>query len=558
MINRGFLTAHFCLTATTTALFAGTCGIASASHTHKLKHGETVELLSYKYHVPLKSILSANHLDADDVLREGRTIRIPNAPKSVGARSTMHKSARIKGDRISVRSGPGSTYQRMRVCEDGTPIVITAEQGAWLHVRFDDGRSGWVRSDFIRRRGHVPANLAHNTPKRKSDSGAPLSPAALTGRRERLRLNHGSAGRTDRIARKHHEERHPLTGAAHALRARSHDSAASNRHRHAEAVARAKHENHLMEAAAAKRHSHAAKLAAKHHSEEIASARRHHRHLAEIAAAHHQKRLKEIAAAKHHQHLAELAAKRHHNHMVEIAKAEHQKHSHSGSETRRKHHEQEVAHEHRLKHLQEIAAAKHRHHLEALANARRHHLAAIANHEHRAALAAKHHLAAIANHERRAALAARRRHESGGYSHHIRPEAESPAAASDVVRAAYAYRGTPYRWGMSRPGGFDCSGFTKYVYGRKGVTLPRTAAEQYHAGRAVGHKGMKPGDLVFFHTTRSGISHVGMYVGSGKFVHSSSKKSGGVRVDSLETGYYSKAFRGARRVRKETNEPSGE
>jgi len=146
----------------------------------------------------------------------------------------------------------------------------------------------------------------------------------------------------------------------------------------------------------------------------------------------------------------------------------------------------------------------------------------------------------------------------GHYSHHIRPEAESPSASNDVVRSAYAYRGTPYRWGMSRPGGFDCSGFTKYIYGRKGVTLPRTAAEQYHAGRAVGHRNMKPGDLVFFHTTRSGISHVGMYVGNGKFVHSSSSKSGGVRVDSLDSGYYNKAFRGARRVRKETNEPSGE
>jgi cell wall-associated NlpC family hydrolase len=165
---------------------------------------------------------------------------------------------------------------------------------------------------------------------------------------------------------------------------------------------------------------------------------------------------------------------------------------------------------------------------------------------------------AIANHERRAALASARHHDGASYAHRIRPEAESPSASNDVVRSAFAYRGTPYRWGESRPGGFDCSGFTKYIYGRKGVTLPRTAAEQYHAGHAVAHKGMKPGDLVFFHTTRSGISHVGMYVGNGKFVHSSSKGSGGVRVDNLESGYYSKAFRGARRVRKETTESSGE
>lgn len=596
MINRGFLTAHFCLTATTTALFASTCGYASASQTHKLKHGETVELLSYRYNVSLKDILAANHLHANDILREGRVIHIPSKSKAVVVQSTRRSSARIKGDRISVRTGPSSTHHRLRVCEDGTPLVITARRGDWLQVRLSDGSSGWVRSDFVQhRKGGSHGDLARNTPKRKSNSDPPVSPAALTAGRERLRMHHASAGRADKIARKHHEERHPLSGSAVAIRERSHDSATSNHHKHAVAIAKVKHERHLMELAAAKRH--AAKAAAHHHAEETASARRHHKHIAEAAAAHHKKRLQEIAEAKHRKHLAEIAAKRHHQHMLEIAKAGHhnshsqstaharhlaeiakaerQKHGHAASASQKKHHEQELAHERRAKHLQEIAATKHRHHLEAQSSARRHHLAAIANHEHRAALAEKHHLAAIANHEHRAAMAkqhhlaaianhehraalALRRHSDRGYSHHFRPEAESPAAGNDVVRAAYAYRGTPYRWGMSRPGGFDCSGFTKYVYGRKGVSLPRTAAEQYHAGHAVGHKSMKPGDLVFFHTTRSGISHVGMYVGSGKFVHSSSKGSGGVRVDSLESGYYSKAFRGARRVSKETNEPSGE
>ncbi len=128
----------------------------------------------------------------------------------------------------------------------------------------------------------------------------------------------------------------------------------------------------------------------------------------------------------------------------------------------------------------------------------------------------------------------------------IRPEAEAPTATNEIVRTAYAYRGTPYRFGASRPGAFDCSGFTQYVYSRKGINLPRTAAEQFHSGKAVSSGNLKPGDLIFFHTTRPGISHVGMYVGNGKFVHAASRKSGGVRVDNF-SGYYTKAYRGARR-----------
>jgi cell wall-associated NlpC family hydrolase/uncharacterized protein YraI len=494
----------------------------------------------------LKDLLAANHLKANDILREGRHIHIPNGRKSSASTGTVRSIARIKGDRISVRTGPGSTHHRLRVCEDGTPLTVTGEQDGWLKVRFKDGKSGWVRSDFVRHRGNGAAGVAHKTPRRKSDSGAPLTPAALPGGRERLRAHRAAAGRDDRIARKHHEERHPLKETAAKMRQHSHESAAAKHKHHLEAAARAKHERHLMELAAAVRHAHAAKLAAMHHSEEVAKAR-HRKHLVEIAAKHHHKNSHELAKAEHQRRLhekhlaqAEHQKRLHEKHLAEIAKAEHRKHLHAAEAKRSHHHKEELAHQHRLKRLQEIAAARHKHHLEALANA-----------HHR-------HLAAVAAHERRAALAARRHHERGDYSHHIRPEAESPASSNDIVRAAYAYRGTPYRWGMSRPGGFDCSGFTKYVYGRKGVSLPRTAAEQYHAGHAVGHKGMKPGDLVFFHTTRSGISHVGMYVGSGKFVHSSSKKSGGVRVDSLDTGYYSKAFRGARRVRNVTNEPSGE
>ena len=129
-----------------------------------------------------------------------------------------------------------------------------------------------------------------------------------------------------------------------------------------------------------------------------------------------------------------------------------------------------------------------------------------------------------------------------------RPEAPAPAVEEGVVRTAYAFRGVRYRYSGSSPRGFDCSGFTSYVYRRKGVSLPHNAAEQFQHGRRVGKDSLKPGDLVFFSTTRRGISHVGIYAGDGKFVHASSG-GGRVRVDSLESGYYGNRFRGARRVK---------
>ena len=124
------------------------------------------------------------------------------------------------------------------------------------------------------------------------------------------------------------------------------------------------------------------------------------------------------------------------------------------------------------------------------------------------------------------------------------------AAGSDVVRTAYAYRGTPYHYGGTGRSGFDCSGFTSYVYKQKGVSLPHNAAAQFARGAKVSKSQLKPGDLVFFHCGRRGISHVGIFVGNGKFVHASSPRSGGVRVDSLNDGYYKSTFRGARRVKK--------
>jgi cell wall-associated NlpC family hydrolase/LysM repeat protein len=154
-------------------------------------------------------------------------------------------------------------------------------------------------------------------------------------------------------------------------------------------------------------------------------------------------------------------------------------------------------------------------------------------------------VASSRSHRVRTASAGRR---SGRFVRHSRPEADAPRAGTDVVRTAYAYRGTRYRYGGSARGGFDCSGFTRYVYGRKGVALPHNAAAQFSQGKRVSGGNLKAGDLVFFHTTRRAIGHVGIYVGSGKFVHASSA-GGRVRVDTLKSGYYKDRYRGARRVK---------
>lgn len=123
---------------------------------------------------------------------------------------------------------------------------------------------------------------------------------------------------------------------------------------------------------------------------------------------------------------------------------------------------------------------------------------------------------------------------------------KSVDSAKKIARTALSMRGYPYRWGGTTKRGFDCSGFTKYLYSKvKGVTIPRTAAAQYKFGQKVAGKDLKPGDLLFFATRGRHVGHVGVYVGNGKMVHAANPRAG-VKMDSL-SGYWGKRLVGARR-----------
>ncbi|MDE1183998.1 C40 family peptidase [Paraburkholderia sp.] len=121
--------------------------------------------------------------------------------------------------------------------------------------------------------------------------------------------------------------------------------------------------------------------------------------------------------------------------------------------------------------------------------------------------------------------------------------------AGDVVVGALNMIGVRYRWGGNTPdSGLDCSGFVRYVFqDTLGMALPRRAEEMSRVGEKVRVSELKPGDLVFFNTMRRTFSHVGIYIGDNKFVHSPSTGST-IRVDDLDDSYWEKRFTGARRV----------
>jgi len=128
------------------------------------------------------------------------------------------------------------------------------------------------------------------------------------------------------------------------------------------------------------------------------------------------------------------------------------------------------------------------------------------------------------------------------------PPASSTSSVQAVLNLAYSKIGCPYVWGAEGPNSFDCSGFTSYVFRNAvGVSIPRTSSAQSGYGRTVSKANLQPADLVFFNTSGSGVSHVGIYVGGGNMIHSPSTGKT-VRVTSINSAYYSARFVTAKRV----------
>ena len=123
-----------------------------------------------------------------------------------------------------------------------------------------------------------------------------------------------------------------------------------------------------------------------------------------------------------------------------------------------------------------------------------------------------------------------------------------------LVGTALSLRGAPYRNGGADPAGFDCSGFTQYVFGQYGVSLPREVRDQYRWGKSVKPDDLSPGDLVFFATTDPGASHVAIAVGGDEFVHAPST-TGVVRVEHLSSSYWAPRFLGIRRAAAVATQP---
>jgi len=128
------------------------------------------------------------------------------------------------------------------------------------------------------------------------------------------------------------------------------------------------------------------------------------------------------------------------------------------------------------------------------------------------------------------------------------------AQASELVVGAMGFLGVPYRRGGSNVDtGFDCSGFVKAMFEQTiGLVLPRNAAQQAAATQTIDRAELRPGDLVFFNTMRHAFSHVGIYIGNGKFIHSP-KPGAEVRVEDMGLAYWARRFDGARRVSAEAS-----
>ncbi len=135
--------------------------------------------------------------------------------------------------------------------------------------------------------------------------------------------------------------------------------------------------------------------------------------------------------------------------------------------------------------------------------------------------------------------------KKAGKTYHI-----SEADRKQLLKDAKYYKGGKYVWGGTTPQGFDCSGYVQYLYKKHKVNLPRTAWAQSKRGQSIDKNNLKKGDLLFFLTDKKRgipVTHVGIYLGNGKFIHAASKKKG-IIISPIYSGYYAGKFVFAKRV----------
>jgi cell wall-associated NlpC family hydrolase len=133
-------------------------------------------------------------------------------------------------------------------------------------------------------------------------------------------------------------------------------------------------------------------------------------------------------------------------------------------------------------------------------------------------------------------------------------EEQPGTPANELVQTARRYTGVRYRWAGMSSRGMDCSGFIARVLRHHGVRAPHNSAQLFALGRPVSYEELQPGDLLFFQTSRRGISHVGMYIGDNQFIHASSG-AGRVVTTSLRDPYYARRLKGARRLERPAEQP---
>lgn len=136
---------------------------------------------------------------------------------------------------------------------------------------------------------------------------------------------------------------------------------------------------------------------------------------------------------------------------------------------------------------------------------------------------------------------------------------QAGSAMQEVLLSALALSGTPYKFGGNSPDtGFDCSGFVRYVFSQAAnLTLPHGARAISQLGKSIPVDQLQPGDLVFFNTLKHAFSHVGIYLGDGRFIHAPSS-GGGVNIVNMNDAYWSKRFNGARRLDKSLTQQAAE